>query len=667
MRLKNLWILSLLLVVGCGGGGGASGGSGGVGGVEPIGLVSIQVTGVGLDKIAVGTTTSFVATGVYTDGSTKDLTTAVAWSSSETGVASVSNESGTKGLAEGRTSGETFIFASFFNLFGKATLTVSDATPTALSVTPTNPSIAVGTQVAATATATFSDMTTQDVSSGVEWTSTDNGIASVTTGIVKGLAKGSVTISATFVGTLRAETQVTVTDAKLNSIQVEPVTGSIAEGTSQPFQAIGNFSDGSTQDLTSQSDWASTQQTVATVSNSVGSKGAVVGVRAGETTIQASFAGLSGAGRLTVTESSLSRIEITPVNPSIAFGTAIQFFATGIFSNGTVQDLTSQALWRAFPPGIASISAVGRATATKDGDTTVSATFLRGLGETMLTVTPTSITFIDITPASAIIPLKFTASLSATGRTPSGTIQDLTPLVQWSVSDSTIATVSNAIGSSGVITPIVPGTTTVFADFGKVRGSAMITVTDSSLQAVTVTALSSNLPIGTTTQLTAMGTFSSGPQQDITAQVTWGSSDPTAVTVSNAATSRGVATGVAAGKRAEITATFGTVVSAPLSLTVTQAVLTSISVSCSLSCSLSLAGAPTLPLTAVGTYSDGSLRALRGEEVWSSSNPNVATVSNALGSRGLVTAMEVGNTTLSATVQLTTGSVVGSTVLTVTP
>jgi uncharacterized protein YjdB len=53
-------------------------------------------------------------------------------------------------------------------------------------------------------------------------------------------------------------------------------------------------------------------------------------------------------------------------------------------------------------------------------------------------------------------------------------------------------------------------------------------------------------------------------------------------------------------------------------------------------------------LTATGTYSDGATADLSASVVWSSSSPDVATVSNAAGTAGVATAVAVGTVTLRA-------------------
>src|SRR5271169_1428232 len=115
-----------------------------------------------------------------------------------------------------------------------ATLLVSACSSVHLigvAVTPASPTIAKGTMVQLAATATFSDNTTQDVSTASSWTSSDTTIATVSaSGLVTGVAPGTVTVTAAYSGVSGTDT-VTVTAASLTSIAVTPANPSIAAGT----------------------------------------------------------------------------------------------------------------------------------------------------------------------------------------------------------------------------------------------------------------------------------------------------------------------------------------------------------------------------------------------------------------------------------------------------
>src|SRR6185369_15131936 len=132
-------------------------------------------------------------------------------------------------------------------------------------------------------------------------------------------------------------TALTVTGATLDSIEVSPADPSIITGTTVQFSATGIFSDSTTQDLTQQVTWLSSNLAVATVSNASGSEGLAAAQGAGGATITAAFLGKSGSTSLTVTDSVLDAIQVTPTAPSIANGTTVQFAATGIFADGTKQ------------------------------------------------------------------------------------------------------------------------------------------------------------------------------------------------------------------------------------------------------------------------------------------------------------------------------------------
>ena len=85
------------------------------------------------------------------------------------------------------------------------------------------------------------------------------------------------------------------------------------------------------------------------------------------------------------------------------------------------------------------------------------------------------------------------------------------------------------------------------ATSGDISGNTTLTVTVAVLQSFVVTPFAVNLPAGVSQQFKATGTFSDNSVQDITSQVTWASSQPTAATVSNAAGSVGLVVGVTPG------------------------------------------------------------------------------------------------------------------------
>jgi hypothetical protein len=162
------------------------------------------------------------------------------------------------------------------------------------------------------ATAVFSDLTTQELTQSVSWTSADITLATVNpTGRVTGTGVGTTIITAFQTG-VRSSTTVTLTPAVLTAIVITPTTPSIAKGTSLQLTATGVFSDLSTEDLTQSVSWTSANITLATVSPS----GLVTGTGVGTTIITAFQTGVRGSTTVNVTPAVLTSIVVTPVNPT---------------------------------------------------------------------------------------------------------------------------------------------------------------------------------------------------------------------------------------------------------------------------------------------------------------------------------------------------------------
>ncbi len=143
-----------------------------------------------------------------------------------------------------------------------------DPTLTSISVTPTTPSVAVGSTKQMTATGTYDDGKTKNITGSVSWSSDDDSEATVSDGgLVTGVAAGTVSVTATS-GTISGSTSVTVTLANLRSIAVTPTSASITSDQTQQFTAIGTLDDGTTVDITDAVTWKSSNKSVATIDSS---------------------------------------------------------------------------------------------------------------------------------------------------------------------------------------------------------------------------------------------------------------------------------------------------------------------------------------------------------------------------------------------------------------
>ncbi len=442
----------------------------------------------------------------------------------------------------------------------------------------------------------------------------------------------------------------------LVSIEVSPAEPIIALGTTTQLKATGIYSDNTKKDLTSSVDWDSMDVSVAAVHN-----GLARSIAQGRTTVKASSGSITGSRPLTVTTAVLVSIHVTPVNPNAALGTSTQFTATGIFSDDSAQDLTSQVTWHSSAGSIASVSNAagsrGLATSFEMGSTTISATLDSVTGSTDLTVTSAVLVSIQVTPVNPNISKGTTRQFTATGIYSDHSTQDLTKQATWSSSSGSIATVSNAADSRGLATTFEMGSSAISATLDSVTGSTDLTVTAAALVSIQVTPVNPSIAKGTTRQFTATGMYSDHFTQDLTTQATWSSSSASVASVSNAAGSNGLATALTVGKTV-VGATLGSV-TGTTTLDVTAATLAAIELSPADS---SISKGTTLQFAATGIYSDASTQDLTKQATWSSSNTSVASISNAAGSNGLASALGVG----SATIRATLGTVSGTTTLGVT-
>jgi hypothetical protein len=371
-----LCVAALIMLVGCLGGSSKK---------KPT-LQSIAITPSGTTTIALGNTQQFTATGTFSDGSKQDLTSSVTWASSSTAVATIS----TAGLATSVGQGSTNITATSGTLTSNtAVLTVGPPVLKSIAVTPSPASVQVGNTLQFKATGTLTDGSTQDLTSTATWVSSSTTVATITsTGLATGVAKGTTNITAASGGITSPASVLTVT-AILVSIDVAPPSASIPLGNTQQFTATGHYNDGSTQDLTSSATWASSSTSVATIS----STGLATSLAQGSTNITAtSSAIVSNTAVLTVTAPVLKSIAVTPANKTLKPADTQQYTATGTFTDGSTQDLTSSVTWASSDITVATITTGGLATAVANGTTTISATDPATLikGSTTLTVSSTT-------------------------------------------------------------------------------------------------------------------------------------------------------------------------------------------------------------------------------------------------------------------------------------
>ncbi|MGA9565377.1 MAG: Ig-like domain-containing protein [Candidatus Korobacteraceae bacterium] len=636
------WLLSLLLAgvtlfVGCGG----SSGSGPTPPPTTPTLTAITVTPA-TPAIALGTTQptqQFAATGTYSDGSTKVLTSTANWVSSNPAVATVN----TTGLATGMTAGATTITATSGTIVGSTVLTVNPAPLVSIAVSPSTATVtpvAPGNTQQFTATGTYADGSTQNITSSVTWNAS-LGATITAGGLATGVTPNTTSTIMAAQGNISGTATLTITNP-LVSIAVTPLTASIAQQTTQQFVATGTYADHSTQVLTTSVTWNSSNTTIATISNSQGTQGLASSLTtAGTTMITATMGTVtSPAATLTVTSAILVSIAVTPVGPAIVYQTTQPFVATGTYSDSSTQVITNSVTWASSDTTKITITVSGVATGVNTTTTavTISATKNTIVGSTTATVIPPSVQSIVITPAAPTsLAMGTSRQYTATATLANGSTLNVSSLATWTSLNTAVATVGIHSGVVTAATTVPTNTTVTFhVTYNGVTQTFNVDVTNATVSTITVTPVTPSIPVGIQQRFIAIATFNDSTTQDISQNATWNSGNTGIATVNSA----GIAFGVSPGP-STITATFGSV-TGTATLTVNPATLTSIAVTPS---STILAPASTVTYQAVGTYSDGTTYFISNLVTWTSSAPTVVSILQP----GIATGQSAGTATIKAT------------------
>jgi hypothetical protein len=215
----------------------------------------------------------------------------------------------------------------------------------------------------------------------------------------------------------------------------------------------------------------------------------------------------------------------------LAPASTLSYVATGTFSDGSTAIVTDVVTWSSSASNVASISSFGQVTGQSAGTATITAQQGSVSGTAALLVESSALSSVTVTPATATVAEQTATQFNAIGTFGDGSTQNLTSSVSWTSTPASVATVSNASPTKGLAAGVAPGTATIAALFAGLQGSAMLTVTNATLNTITVAPSDTSISLGGTQQFTATGSFSDGTTEDLTAQVTWSSSEVSVATI----------------------------------------------------------------------------------------------------------------------------------------
>jgi uncharacterized protein YjdB len=563
-------------------------------------------------------------------GSTITLTDSTAggtWSSSNTSVATV----GSTGVVTGVTSGTATISYTVTNACGSGLAT---------KVITVNPTPTAGTITGSSAVCAGSTITLSNATSGGSWSSSNTAKATVgSTGVVTGVASGTVTISYTVTNSCGSATatKVITVNAVIGGI---PTSGLVAW---YPFNGNAIDESGNGNNGTSYG------TTLTTDRFGIAGKAYSFNGISDSVTIPYVRDSQNFSVSLWIYTSNFSNISY-PIGLGInPFNTVDPYkgYGIGVISDGSECGYTARSLVafdgsstcsNAFVGSVVTSSQWHLVTYTNIANTGIlylngvnvgTSTSMNMLGILKLVVgfrsdkfggfsgkiddiaiynralTPTEVTQL-YNAGSSVSPITGSSSVYV-GATI--TLADSTASGSWSSSNTAVATV----GSTGVVTGVAPGTVTISYTVSNACGSAVAT------KVVTVNSSMSSAITGTlTTCIGATTTLS-----NTTTGGTWASSTPAVATIGSAS---GVVTGVSAGTSTITYTVGGSYVTAVVSVYAMPAAITGGGSAC-INATIALACATT----------GGS---------WSSSNTATASV----GATGIVTGVAAGTAVISYTI-----------------
>ncbi len=498
-------------------------------------------------RIAQQTAQQFSLRALDEEGKLRDLTSVTSWRvSDERGDVVVMPESGLLALDQ---PGRYLVTASYRGRELTTALTVTAATVKSVAVSPITPSIAKGVTQQFTTVATFSDGTTQDVSSLTTWSVKDvsgTGVATIdTAGLLLAQNVGQATVTTRY-KSRSASTKVTVTAAALVALAIGPPAPMIAKGSSQRFTASGIFSDRTTVDLTTVVTWSVSDVMGTGVASSDGS-GLITGKAVGTALVSAAFLGVSGQTSITVTAATPVSLAVNPSSSAIANGTKQRFAAIATLSDGTTQDVTALAAWTArdtMGSSVASINSSGVATATGMGSATISCAYRGSTATATLTVTPAVLVGIEISPSPATVYQGYSTQLTAAGVYSDGTTQALTSPVAWTAADLRGKDVA-AVSSGGMLLGKNPGTATITATSQGFSARTVAMVNTVVYTRVDIAPIAWVVRVGSRQQFLATAGLGDGSVEEVTAKTTWTSNNPSVASIDSAGRATANATGSA--------------------------------------------------------------------------------------------------------------------------
>lgn len=357
-----------------------------------------------------------------------------------------------------------------------------------------------------------------------------------------------------------------------------------------------------------------------------GIRGFAVAKGPGTALITITAEGVTDTLRLSVGEP-IATMDLSLANGTVGVGKTLQLRAQ--LRDRNQQELQLRVQWTSTNPSVATVDSTGLVTGVALGTCTITATSEdKAASATVAVVAPAAA--LTVTPSTLVLVAGQTSHLAATVTDAAGALLDRAPV--WSSADTSIASVN----ANSLVTAVAVGTTQITATIDGLTATTTVQVV-APTATLTISPASATIALGGSVDFTATLRDTAGNVVE-DADVTWTSSDVTAVSVRSMGRQIGKAMGLAGGP--------ATITAAVNGLTATASVTVGVPV---VSVAMAPAGDSILigdTLVVTATPRDAFGRAMTGQSItWVSDHPEFATVE----AGGVVVGVAEGTARVSAT------------------
>lgn len=447
-----------------------------------------------------GNNDQITVTATYADGTTKDVTADASWSVDDASVVYVY-----KGKVTTYKPGNAVVTAKY----GDKTVTVkvSVDVPNVVMLSKKAVNFQIGSTEQLTVKALFSGGREEDVTNKAEWKSADAAIADVSKGLVTGIGTGATTVTVKY-GTRSASATVSV--GVLKSLTASGATDlSLKKGDQPKLAAKATYTDGTSNDVTGDAVWASSNTKAATIDDD----GQLKAIASGTAQVTATFGGKT----LTF------NVEVDMADSLVAAPSVVSFdlnstkliVLTAKDKDGNPVVVTDKAEWSSSNTAIVTVEK-GLLTPVARGKANVTAKY--GGKSVTIPVEVGVVESLNLDKKTISTKTGQSVQVTLTAVMTDGSKKDVSKNADWKSSSYKVADVTE-----GLVTGTGAGTATITASFG--GKTATIAVDVDTLKYLQTDYVLVEVKAGSTFKVTATATYADQSEENVSVKGLWTTSN----------------------------------------------------------------------------------------------------------------------------------------------